>query len=355
MINFPTSLDSLSNPVGTDKVNNAVAALKHSTQHSNANDAIEALEAKVGINGSAVTTSHDYKLSEVVGSDKAVGKSAVQTLTFKTIDADSNTITNIDNADIKTGANIDRSKLASGTANHVIINDGTGVMSSESELSVSRGGTGQSTVVSAFNALSPTTTKGDIIVNNGTDDVRQAVGSNNQILVADSSQSTGVKWALVGTLGLNKLLIDTTSKSINSTGTVYTFSIPGNTLSTNNALRFSLLVPQANVGIGGQLTISATYGGQSIGSVIAATSTLGASGIKQLRTEILLVASGSTSTQKGYITDIQDVVGVTQTNIVAGSNNTMTVDSTSSQTLTITATITNVTFTCEGLIAELIA
>lgn len=76
MINFPTSLDTLSNPVGTDKVNNAVAALKHSTQHSNANDAIEALEAKVGINGSAVTTSHDYKLSSVTSTDKAVSKAS---------------------------------------------------------------------------------------------------------------------------------------------------------------------------------------------------------------------------------------------------------------------------------------
>ena len=73
-INFPTSLDTLSNPIGTDKVNNAVAGLKHSTQHSNANDAIEALEAKVGVNGSAVTTSHDYKLSSVTGTDKAVAK-----------------------------------------------------------------------------------------------------------------------------------------------------------------------------------------------------------------------------------------------------------------------------------------
>lgn len=75
-INFPTSLDTLSNPVGTDKVNNAVAALKHATQHANANDAIEALEAKVGINGSAVTTTHDYKLSSVTSTDKAVSKAS---------------------------------------------------------------------------------------------------------------------------------------------------------------------------------------------------------------------------------------------------------------------------------------
>lgn len=80
MINYPTSLDTLSNPVGTDKVNNANAALVHSTQHSNANDAIEALEAKVGINGSAVTTSHDYKLSEVTSTAKAVSTAGDQSI-----------------------------------------------------------------------------------------------------------------------------------------------------------------------------------------------------------------------------------------------------------------------------------
>ena len=57
--NFPTSLDSLSNPTATDKQNNP----DHATQHANANDAIEALQAKVGIDSSAVVASHDYKLT----------------------------------------------------------------------------------------------------------------------------------------------------------------------------------------------------------------------------------------------------------------------------------------------------
>jgi len=56
--NFPTSLDSLTNPQGTD----SVAAVSHAAQHANANDAIEALEAKVGANNSAVTTSLDYRV-----------------------------------------------------------------------------------------------------------------------------------------------------------------------------------------------------------------------------------------------------------------------------------------------------
>lgn len=79
--NFPTSLDTLTNPTANDKLN----TLSHSDQHANANDAIEALEAKVGADSSAVTSSHDYKLSNVSGSDKAVSLTGTETLTNKTI------------------------------------------------------------------------------------------------------------------------------------------------------------------------------------------------------------------------------------------------------------------------------
>ena len=62
-------------------------------------------------------------------------------------------------------------------------------------LPIANGGTGQTTAVAAFDALSPLTTKGDLVVNNGTNDVRLAVGSNGQLLTADSAEATGVKWA----------------------------------------------------------------------------------------------------------------------------------------------------------------
>lgn len=48
-------------------------------------------------------------------------------------------------ANIAAGADIARSKMAAGTANHVIINDGSGDFSSEAQLAATRGGTGQST------------------------------------------------------------------------------------------------------------------------------------------------------------------------------------------------------------------
>jgi hypothetical protein len=56
--NFPTSLDTLTNPLATDTLDSP----PHDTQHADANDAIEALQAKVGVNSSAVATSHDYKI-----------------------------------------------------------------------------------------------------------------------------------------------------------------------------------------------------------------------------------------------------------------------------------------------------
>lgn len=62
-------------------------------------------------------------------------------------------------------------------------------------LPIIHGGTGQATASAAFDALSPVTTKGDIIARSSSTNSRLAVGSNGQVLVADSTQTLGVKWA----------------------------------------------------------------------------------------------------------------------------------------------------------------
>ena len=49
--------------------------------------------------------------------------------------------------------------------------------------------------VAAGTPTLPTTTKGDLIVHNGSIDVREAIGTNDQILTADSTQASGMKWA----------------------------------------------------------------------------------------------------------------------------------------------------------------
>lgn len=61
-------------------------------------------------------------------------------------------------------------------------------------LPVANGGTGQTSVIAAFDALSPLTTKGDILTNDGTNDVRKAVGANGTVLSANSAQADGLEW-----------------------------------------------------------------------------------------------------------------------------------------------------------------
>lgn len=87
-------------------------------------------------------------------------------------------------ADVSASAAIARSKIAAGTASHVVIHDGSGNLSSEAALSLSRGGTGQTSATAAINALVPTQT-----------------GKAGQVLTTDGS---AVSWgAPIGALSLN--------------------------------------------------------------------------------------------------------------------------------------------------------
>ena len=62
-------------------------------------------------------------------------------------------------------------------------------------LPIGNGGTGQTTASTAFNALSPITTAGDLIIGNGTNSAtRLGIGSNNYVL---TSNGTTASWAAV--------------------------------------------------------------------------------------------------------------------------------------------------------------
>jgi hypothetical protein len=84
-------------------------------------------------------------------------------------------------------------------------------------IAIANGGTGQTTKTNAFDALSPLTTKGDIVVHDGTNNIRVPIGTTNYVLTADSAQASGLKWA--PQTGGNATI---TVKEINSGGTVET-------------------------------------------------------------------------------------------------------------------------------------
>jgi hypothetical protein len=57
---FPTSLDTLTTPSGSSTLGGSSPT--HTGLHTNEGDAIEALQVKVGVDGSGVTTSLDYRV-----------------------------------------------------------------------------------------------------------------------------------------------------------------------------------------------------------------------------------------------------------------------------------------------------
>jgi hypothetical protein len=76
-------------------------------------------------------------------------------------------------------------------------------------LAIANGGTGQTTAGAAFNALSPITTAGDIIIGNGTNSAtRLAIGTNGYVLTSNgttatwSASTSGVSTISFGSTGL---------------------------------------------------------------------------------------------------------------------------------------------------------
>lgn len=98
--------------------------------------------------------------------------------------------------------------LTSFTANGAVYASSTSVLTTGT-LPINAGGTGQVTASAAFNALSPITSTGDLIVGNGTNSAtRLAIGANGYVLTSNGTTATwaastgGVTSISFGTTGL---------------------------------------------------------------------------------------------------------------------------------------------------------
>lgn len=126
MVNFPTSLDT-STTIPAEGASTPLST-NHVTAHQNIQDAIEVIEAKIGVDSSAVTTSHDYKLSGVTGSDKALKSgTSTQSVTGLTLVTPKITVGSDAVGDLHYVSNVDGtlSRLAKGTDNQILKMNGT--------------------------------------------------------------------------------------------------------------------------------------------------------------------------------------------------------------------------------------
>lgn len=146
-----------------------------------------------------------------------------------------------------TNKSIDASQLTSTVA---LINGGTGTAAGSAN--------------AAFNALSPLTTKGDLL-SFSTVNARLPVGSDTQVLTADSAQTLGVKWSAAATGTVTSVAM-----------TVPTFlSVSGSPVTGAGTLGVTLsgtALPAANGGTG--VVSTATFPTSGVVVTEAATETL---------------------------------------------------------------------------------
>jgi hypothetical protein len=77
----------------------------------------------------------------------------------------------------------------------------SGAITLAGTLAIANGGTGQTTASAAFNALSPITTTGDLILGNGTNSAtRLAIGASTYILTSNGTTAT---WAAPAASGVS--------------------------------------------------------------------------------------------------------------------------------------------------------
>jgi hypothetical protein len=142
----------------------------------------------------------------------------------------------------------------------------TTILTTNAAVTIGQGGTGQTGKTAAFDALSPATTKGDLIAYDGTDNVRLGVGTNGYVLTADSAQSSGLSWTAVSGTG--------TVTSVAATVPSF-LSVSGSPITAAGTLAISLASTPTN----GQLLIGNgtgfSYATLSAGSGITITNGAG--------------------------------------------------------------------------------
>lgn len=315
--NFPTTLDDATSlPV---EASGTALSVNHVTAHQNLQDAVEAIEAKLGVNGSAVTTSHDYKLSGVTGTDKAVSKTGTETLTNKTL-----TSPTVTGATITTSTVNGVTLQTAGSATDFLGADGSYHAGSTSNASTSVKGVVEAATSSEVTAGTATGGTGAVLVV-----TPDALAASTPVF--NGSALTNLPGQLIG-------LSATDSSSVTNTvaeTTVATISIPANTIGTTKGVKFRATFYASWTASNGDITFRAKYGGTSIcdSTITSVSGTPTQSGYFVL--DGILISAGTTSSQEGTaFMESQTLSSGTITKVTTPTS--LSIDNTSSQNLIFT-------------------
>lgn len=140
------------------------------------------------------------------------------------------TADSIVNADVKTTAAIDFSKLAALTSTNILVGNGSNVaaavaMSGDATMDNTGAVTIANDAITAAK-LGILTTKGDII-NYTTEPARLGIGADATVLTADSAEASGMKWAAAASGALSHLQTSSGSITANSSASVSFPTISG--------------------------------------------------------------------------------------------------------------------------------
>ena len=202
-----------------------------------------------------------------------------------------------------------------------------------------------------FVASTGYTAKGSIMASTAANAVAEvAAGADNFGFRYDSSQSTGIKTVPV-TRALGKLTAPVTLTNTTTETDLLSISVPANVLSTANVIEGEILISSLieAAGTSNDMAIKFKYGGTTIGEVDVLNGTITASG-GLLRFK--LIAAAATNSQVGWVDFLyqrqsgavanpaqwdQGSLGTADITGYLFSSGTSAVDSTSAQTLVITA------------------
>jgi hypothetical protein len=301
LLGTPTSV-TLTNATGLPLTTGVTGILPLANGGTNATTAAAAFN-----NLSPMTTTGDieYEVSAGVAGRRAIGSTG-NVLTVSggvpvwAAPATNGTVTSIDVSGGTTGLTTSGGPV---TASGTITLAGT--------LALANGGTGQTSAASAFGALSPLTTKGDLLAFS-TVNARLPVGTNGQVLSADSTQTLGLKWvaALTTTLTSAHLFVGNASNVATDTAITgdVTISNTGVTAIGTGVVTSTMILDgtilnvdiNASAAIAGSKIVSAASG---VAGVVS-TGTQTFTGIKTFETGVVLKGTAGTTPSAGNVGEI---------------------------------------------------